>query len=154
MTQTIGTLFVPGKVTGKGRPRFARMGNFVRTYTPKETENVEGIIRTMFAAKVGGVPPSEDPVALKVTATIAPPQSWPNWKREAALANRIEPTTKPDLDNIVKLVKDALNKVAWQDDAQVTSIDACKVYGSCEGLRIDIYRRVGFMTAQNAKRAA
>jgi Holliday junction resolvase RusA-like endonuclease len=39
------------------------------------------------------------------------------------------PIGRPDIDNLVKLVLDALNRVAWDDDSQVTHIDAAKQYG-------------------------
>lgn len=146
-------IFIPGKVSGKGRPRFARMGNFVRAYTPKETENAEGIIRTMAMQQLAGRPPSTAPIYLQVVAMLMPPQSWPNWKRVAAFDGNIEATTKPDLDNIMKLVKDALNKVVWADDAQVVICHASKGYGVREGVEIYVSERA-FMTAQNAKRAA
>jgi Holliday junction resolvase RusA-like endonuclease len=148
---TLLSIFIPGKVSGKGRARFARVGNFVRTYTPEKTANAEGIIRTMVAIELRGRPPSDMPIWLEVHVSIAPPTSWPQWKREAALAGRIDPTCKPDLDNVVKLVKDALNKVAWDDDAQVVICDAGKAYGEAEGLRIVVHERP-FMTAQNARR--
>ena len=39
-----------------------------------------------------------------------------------------EPDThKPDADNIAKIVLDALNGVAWLDDAQVTSLTVVKL---------------------------
>jgi Holliday junction resolvase RusA-like endonuclease len=147
-------VFVPGKVVAKGRPRFARVGNFVTTYTPADTKNAERIIKMMAAAKLCLRNPSPHPLRLLLTVHLTPPASWPQWKREAALAQRIDPTTKPDLDNVLKLVKDALNKVAWQDDAQVVECEASKVYGDAEGLAITVLERVGSMTAQNARRAA
>jgi len=38
-------------------------------------------------------------------------------------------TSKPDLDNMVKLVKDALTGVFWRDDSQIDALDARKCYG-------------------------
>lgn len=40
----------------------------------------------------------------------------------------ISPTKKPDMDNVVKIVLDALNGFAWHDDAQVVDLSVMKVY--------------------------
>ncbi len=61
-----------------------------------------------------GVPVHDGPVSVEVRAYFAMPASWPKWKRE--LGER-EHTSKPDSDNVSKLVLDALNHVAWRDDA-------------------------------------
>ena len=33
-----------------------------------------------------------------------------------------------DLDNFIKLVKDALNKIFWVDDSQIVEVQAKKIY--------------------------
>jgi Holliday junction resolvase RusA-like endonuclease len=43
----------------------------------------------------------------------------------------IRPTTKPDNDNYLKLVQDALNRVLYTDDAVITKVSAEK-YFSCK----------------------
>ena len=47
--------------------------------------------------------------------------SYLQKNRELMLNNEISPTKKPDVDNILKIVLDALNGVAYDDDKQVTS---------------------------------
>ena len=42
--------------------------------------------------------------------------------------NEIRPTKKPDNDNIAKIILDALNGVAYQDDKQVVSLQVEKYY--------------------------
>jgi Holliday junction resolvase RusA-like endonuclease len=37
-------------------------------------------------------------------------------------------TKKPDIDNLTKAILDALNGIAWNDDAQVAQITAKKVW--------------------------
>ena len=44
------------------------------------------------------------------------------------LWNKIRPTKKPDIDNIIKAVLDALNGVAYKDDTQVVQVMATKKY--------------------------
>lgn len=48
------------------------------------------------------------------------------------------PLKKPDIDNIVKVVADALNGVAYHDDTQIVMVVAKKVYSSLEGLDVTV----------------
>ena len=50
----------------------------------------------------------------------------------------IKPTKKPDADNIVKIICDALNGVAYKDDTQVVELDFKKVYGEFEKVIVEI----------------
>ena len=54
------------------------------------------------------------------------------------LENRISPTKKPDIDNVVKIVLDALNKIAFKDDNQITKLYVEKIYGLEEKIVIRI----------------
>ena len=54
------------------------------------------------------------------------------------LENKISPTKKPDIDNIIKIVLDALNKMAFRDDSQVTKIEVEKIYGPVEKIKVKI----------------
>lgn len=42
----------------------------------------------------------------------------------------------PDLDNLAKLVMDALNRIVWWDDAQIVQLSLAKIYGSPEGCSV------------------
>lgn len=106
-------------VQGKARPRFNSATG--RTYTPDKTRKAEQAIRQAYVAaawdKYGktGDPfaPKGTPVVVRITIERALPKSTPR---------RIESTPdmgKPDLDNVVKLVLDALNGTAYDDDTQV-----------------------------------
>lgn len=54
------------------------------------------------------------------------------------LNNTISPTKKPDIDNIVKIVLDAMNELAFKDDTQITKLEVEKIYGIEEKLQIKI----------------
>lgn len=58
-----------------------------------------------------------------------PPKSMSRKRQYQALMGEVRPTTKPDLDNLLKSVKDALNGVAYVDDSQIVTITAEKAYG-------------------------
>ena len=48
------------------------------------------------------------------------------------------PLKKPDADNILKVVADALNGIAYQDDKQIVLAEARKAYSEMEGLYITV----------------
>ena len=58
---------------------------------------------------------------VRLTCVIyrAVPKSWSRRKRADAIADKIRPTTRPDLDNLIKGIKDALSGVWYKDDSQV-----------------------------------
>lgn len=122
---------LPLRPTPKGRPRFARIGKFVRAYTPAKTERAEQDIITLLAtyAPTGG--PVERPINLTI-AFYMPIPGWPAWKRAAAIAGAIKPTGRPDLDNLAKLVMDAMTRSGqwWKDDSQVVELTLRKEYGT------------------------
>lgn len=118
---------IPGTMRGKGRPRFTNAGGFGRAYTDAATANAETWVRSCAIDQVGR-PILAGPVALMMQIDIVPPASWSKKQRTAALAGGTFPTGKPDLDNCLKLVADALNGILWQDDKQIVRVVATKVF--------------------------
>lgn len=107
------TISVP-LVQGKARPRFTRGGH---TYTPTSTRVAEEAVAAEWQAKSGGlVAPAHVPVTVEIVIERELPKGRPKYLR------RESDTFKPDIDNVAKLVLDALNGVAWADDAQVTRL--------------------------------
>lgn len=146
-------LFIPGQPQGKGRPySFVHQGKAKRA-SPTKTKRYERLVAKTAMAHVAGKPMIEGPVYLAVEAILEIPKSWPKWKREAALAGDIMPTTKPDLDNIAKIIKDGLNEVVWRDDAQVCGEGLVKGYGLEPGVTI-IIAEMSQQAAGSAKREA
>ena len=121
------TFTVPGQPRGKGRPRFARRGNFVTTYTDDKTASYENLIALAYKA-AGGTYHETGSVTIGVAAHYAIPKSASKVKREKMLRREIKPQTKPDIDNILKAVMDGLNKVAYADDKQITCASVSKSY--------------------------
>ena len=110
---------IPGKPFAKQRPRATRQG---RVYTPAETVSFERQVAALAAQHFPE--PLAGPVRLTVNAMFLPPKSWSNRKATAALAT--PHTQRPDIDNCIKAVADALNRIAWADDGQVSEIVASK----------------------------
>lgn len=124
-----------GKAIGKGRPRFTNRGKFVSTYTPKETRDFERKIKEVYLynkCKNYG----EKPIKMWITAYYKPPESLSKKKQEELLGEYR--TKKPDLDNIAKLVCDALNGIAYDDDKQVAFLIVQKNYSEEDKLVIEI----------------
>ncbi len=82
-----------------------------------------------------GLQPSyEGAIALACVFTFPVPARWNKAKTAAALDGRIYHTSKPDLDNLIKGLKDPLSGVLWPDDrAVVRYVEPCeKRYGTAE----------------------
>ena len=119
---------VPGKPMGKQRPRFARVGKFVKTHTPKETVAYETQIKERFAAEFPDHVPFEGPIDLSLVIFMPILASTPKKHLQDMRLHKIRPTKKPDLDNVLKIVCDALNEIAFKDDKQVVFATISKVY--------------------------
>jgi Holliday junction resolvase RusA-like endonuclease len=134
---TFMTMFmVYGEPVGKGRPRFAKRGNFVSTYTPQKTKTYEDEIRMMASAAMGSSEPLDTPVTVAIYIRVGIPASYSKQKRKDALAGTIKPTKKPDLDNIAKAFLDAMNEIVYLDDKQVVGLHVTKVYAETPAVEV------------------
>ena len=129
---------IPGAAVAKGRPRATRTG---RMFTPAKTASAEAFIRHLATDAMANRPPMTGPVALAVEVIVPVPASWARKKKAAALAGEIHPIGRPDLDNLAKLVSDALNGVVFVDDAQVTLLMAGKQYGQHAKTNVEVTSR-------------
>ena len=127
---------VYGEPVGKGRPRFAKRGNFVSTYTPQKTKTYEDEIRMMARAAMGSSEPLETSVTVAIYIRVGIPASYSKQKRKDALAGTIKPTKKPDLDNIAKAFLDAMNEIVYLDDKQVVGLHVTKVYAETPAVEV------------------
>lgn len=130
------SFFVPGVPVGKGRPRITTRGGKPRAYTPAKTVNYESEVATVAHSAMDGSDPFAGPVALTITATFPIPPSWKKAKQEEARAGRLWHTSKPDGDNCLKALGDALNGIVWNDDSQVSRCAFAKVYGDRPGVHV------------------
>ena len=124
------TYMVEGNPVGKGRPRFAKRGNFVSTYTPKKTRDYESVIKDAAKLAMGSSEPLETPVTVAIYITVPIPQSYSKKRTEACLSSSEKPIKKPDIDNIAKCFLDAMNGAVYHDDSQVLTLHITKVYGT------------------------
>lgn len=117
------TINIPGAPIAKKRPRFARRGKFVTTYNDQQTE--EGKFICLMQTQLNGHKPipTGTPITMEISFYMPFPASMSAKKRKGAYH-----TKKPDLDNMIKFVKDCANGVLWHDDSQVMGIKASKIY--------------------------
>ena len=115
-------IVIPGIPIAKKRPRFVRRNNFVGTYNPQETEEGRWILnaRQFITEQI----PRGIHVSLDCHFYMPIPASTSKKKRQELHYH----TKKPDLDNLIKFVKDCLNGELWHDDGQVSKVVAWKVY--------------------------
>ena len=126
---------VIGDIKGKARPRMNTLTGI--TYTPNNTKDYENLIRQYFKIKYPRLVPLENRIAIKIIACFKIPKNTSKKNTELMLKNEISPTKKPDIDNITKAVLDALNKLAFNDDNQVTKIEVEKIYGEEEKIVVE-----------------
>lgn len=128
--------FVPGQPQGKGRAKVTTRGRYAHAYTPAKTVAYEDLIKTFFCnnncQRLNGV------LDLTVKAFYKIPQSFSRKKRNDALNGNLTPQTKPDVDNILKVVCDALNGLAYEDDKQIVHQEIFKFYSDYPRLEIEI----------------
>lgn len=117
---------VEGQPRGKGRPRFRSINGRAIAYTDSETKAYEDRVREAYLNAGGQT--YFCPMSIKITAHYEIPASYTKKQKEAAAALDIVPHSKPDVDNIAKIILDGLNKVAYKDDSQVFSIQCDKFF--------------------------
>lgn len=132
---------VPGKPQGKARARTSYNPSTGKhtSRTPDNTVLYENLIKDRFLQVGSGfyLEPGK-PVTLRIVARFMPPKSKSKKIRQQMLDGEILPLKKPDMDNIVKVVADALNGVAYHDDTQIALVIAKKAYSAMEGLDITV----------------
>ncbi|WJJ94015.1 RusA family crossover junction endodeoxyribonuclease [Neopusillimonas aromaticivorans] len=121
---------VPGKPVAKARPKAAARGKHITLYTPQKTVAYESTVALAARQAMAGKPLLTGPVEVFMTLVLPVPVSWSKRKQADALAGAVMPTTKPDADNCVKAIFDAVNGVVWVDDVQVVGLRLRKIYGA------------------------
>jgi Holliday junction resolvase RusA-like endonuclease len=124
------TFMVEGTPVPKGRPRFARRGKFVSTYSPKTTVDYEFKVSESAKLAMGASEPLETPVGAYIYITLPVPASYSKKRTQACLSGEERPIKKSDIDNYCKAIFDGMNGIVFVDDSLVVSLHATKVYGT------------------------
>jgi Holliday junction resolvase RusA-like endonuclease len=126
---------IAGEMRGKQRPRMTRGGH---VYTPTETRLAEAKVAKLAREAMGRRMPMSGAIALNIIVLTEPPKSAGKAEREQMLTGLKYPTKKPDLDNIVKLISDALNGIVYHDDRQIVSLWIIKEYAEIARTTVQI----------------
>lgn len=128
------TFVVAGEPRGKARPRFnTKTGHAI---TPSDTANYETLVKWEYARQCNAKFPDDAMLDMRIKAFYSVPKSDSKKKRAMKLAGEIRPTKKPDMDNVIKIIADALNNVAYHDDTQIVDCQVRKFYS--ENPRVEV----------------
>lgn len=122
-----------GKPQGKARPRFTKAGH---TYTPTSTALYENSVKSAFFKAKGVI--MEGEIRAVITAYYPIPKATSGKVKQDMLDEKIKPTKKPDCDNVAKIILDALNKIAYNDDSQVVELVVNKRYGEVAKVVVEL----------------
>lgn len=109
---------VHGEPIPKSRPR-AKAGQ--RPFTPQRVKTGEANVRAAFEIAYPGFEPLPRDVRLRIDVTF-----------HRSTRHGV------DTDNLLKLVTDALNRVAFADDEQISNVHAYRVYGAGADARTEV----------------
>jgi|GEM_PF-558221 len=116
---------VDGEPVSKSRARFTRRGYKNHAYTPERTKTAERMVMAAFRAAAPGHEP-DDTHQYAIEAQF--------------LCGTFH---RRDVDNMLKLICDGLNGIAWADDSQVTEISGRKTFTSGDfpaGTLVNVWR--------------
>ena len=138
--------FVDGKPVAQGSKR-APVAGVVR-------ESSKGLRRwrsnVAITAKVAGcrIEPAAVGVAVGLVFVRARPKTHRNRSGKLRPNAPVMPSSKPDVDKLMRAVLDALTGVAWADDCQTVVARAVKVYGARQGLGVIVQPILGLAPGQ------
>lgn len=125
---------IDGEPVGKARPRMnTRTG---RAYTPDKTRIYEEYTKMLYRSKVKHY--FEGYVRLTIKAFYGIARSDSKKIKEQKVNNILRPSKKPDIDNVIKLIADSLNEIAYKDDTQIVEIEAMKYYSDNPRVEVTI----------------
>ena len=129
---------IPGKPKGKDRPRFRKIGKYVSTYNTKSTTEYEKLIKLSAIEQCKEQLNKEYTglVKMSIKAYFKPNKGISNKQYDLLIGQGH--LKRPDLDNLIKIICDGLNGVAYKDDNQVAIISAEKVYDNKERVEVEI----------------
>lgn len=119
---------VPGDPVPWHRPAQDKQG---RRFTDPRDEAHRELVALFARKAVRALAPLAGPCRVDAVFCFAPPKSAKRADVESMLCTgAIRPTGPPDLDNLVKLVLDAVKGIALDDDRTVVELFARKLYAA------------------------
>ena len=128
------SFIIYGDPIAKGRARVTKKGY---AYTPQKTQVAEQSFQYQ-SLKHRPDKPLNGPIFIDLVFYRSIPRSFSKKKRTLAILEAIIPTTRPDLDNLTKLVKDAMNGIFYIDDSQVVGMKCEKFYSETPRIEVKL----------------
>lgn len=125
-----------GTPIGKGRPRAFATKKGIRTYTPDKTVVFEETLRYHMRHSMYGDKPFQFPCRVEIEARFPIPKSFSKATRILIDAGADAHTNKPDADNVLKAVLDAMNGIVFEDDKLACDVRIVKRYSKAPGLTV------------------
>lgn len=124
---------IPGVPVPKARPRVVRG----HAFTPKKTKDYEALVKDVYRLTVGEYL-GDSAIVATIDLYFPIPESYSKSKKRRIEDGEIKHTKRPDVDNCAKAILDALNEVAYRDDAQIVESRITKHYAVDGETRVDV----------------
>lgn len=133
---------VIGGAVGQGRPKFSTFNGKTFAYDPAKSRNEKALYRYVAQQAMqeqGLAPfPSSMPISVVIKSYRDIPKSKPKWFKEAALRGLVVPVTKPDCDNVCKLILDAVTETCFMDDKCVYKLEYESFYSDVPRAEVSV----------------
>lgn len=129
---------VIGSPVAQGRPRASSYGGKITMHDPKKSKEYKQYVK-LAAAQHAPEQLLDEPLHLIVKVFRPIPKSFSKKKTQEAITGVLRPITKPDTDNYLKGVKDALNGVIWRDDSIIVDTSVSKYYSDKPRIEVEVY---------------
>jgi Holliday junction resolvase RusA-like endonuclease len=148
----IATITIPGEPISKHRPRFAtrikklpggKIRAFSMAYSDQESEESKFMWHLSNQWK-------RDPIPKRFTVELhlqflMPIPKTSKKKHDLMVSGEIGHNGKPDLDNLIKFIKDCSRGIIYDDDSQVSHVTSSKVYSDTPKTVIEVVQTgIGF----------
>jgi len=130
------TIEIPGDPVAFARAR----SNGARRFTPPKQRAAMTVIKDAAIKAKGKHHIMQGPVAMEVMAVFAYPASWPKYRKVEQYK-----TSKPDIDNLGKILADSCNGIIYHDDAQIAVMSCAKIYGEKSKVVVTFHAIAGGM---------
>lgn len=133
---------IPGPPGAKGRPKFSVVNGHAHVRTPAKTVEYENLVRLEYQMQAGNFRfPDGASLIMTVIARFPIPKSYTKSKRQKIAEGNLYPSKKPDWDNIGKVVSDALNKIAYDDDSAIVEAHTYKEYSDKPEVEVILFEK-------------
>ena len=128
-----------GDPVPKARARTYSRNGKVRTVTPQQTVDYELSVKLAANQAMLYRRPFEGMIRVVIYIYVKIPARMKKQDRARALLGELHPITRPDIDNYIKTILDAMNETVINDDNQVTELVSYKRYSDRPRVDVEVY---------------